>query len=681
MTETTYNMTENNILLQAFNTPYNAVPFDQIATADYQPAILTLIQESKAAIDTIVNDTAAPTFDNIILPLENNTKRLGVATSTFFNLNSAETNEQIEQIAQEISPVLASFSNDILLNEGLFKKVKAVYDTTDRSALTAEQIMLLDKTYKSFVRNGALLNAEQQERLRAIDQELAITGVKFSQNVLQETNAYTLHITDEADLAGLPESIKAMAKAEAAGRSQEGWIFTLQYPSITPFLKYAENRTLRQEIYMANATKALKENEYNNTANIQTIVNLRHERAQLLGFEHHAAFVLEERMAKDAPTVNAFLSDLLAKATPFAHKEIAQIKAVAAVDGITEMMGYDHSFYAEKLRKQAYDFDEETLKPYFSLDQVERAAFDVAKQLYNLTFELRTDIPVYHEEVKVYDVKDGDQHIALLYTDYFPRKGKRPGAWMTSYVGQYKMDGTEQRPHISMVCNFSKPVGDTPSLLTFMEVTTLFHEFGHALHGILANTTFETLSGTNVSWDFVELPSQFMENYCYEASFLQEYAKHYETGETLPQVYIDKIIASANFLQGYQTLRQLGFGILDMAYHSGQYKGEAIVNFEQEQIAATSLYPTIAGTAISPSFSHIFAGGYAAGYYSYKWAEVLDADAFAYFKERGLFDVATAAKFKTLLSSGGTVEAMALYEAFRGRKPDNTALLTRAGLL
>lgn len=671
----------NNPLLQPFTTKFDSVPFENIKQEDYKPAILASIESAKQEINEIVSSSTAPDFNNTIIALEQTGKQLNRATEAFFNLTSAETNDYLEKVQEEISPVLAEYGNDITLNENLFAKVKAVYDNTDKALLSKEDARLLDKTYKSFTRNGALLNEADKEQLRAIDKELAGLKVKFSQNVLQETNAYFLHLTDEQELAGIPDSIKGQAAAEAKKRELEGWVFTLQYPSFVPFMTYASNRERRKEMYLANGTKAYQNNEFNNEDIIKKIVMLRDERARLLGFDTHAAFVLEERMAGRPDAVFSFLNDLLQKAKPFAGKDIEAVKPMAAKDGITEMMPYDHSYYAEKLREEKYDYSEEELKPYFSLEAVLEAAFDAARKLYGLTFTERKDIQKYHEEVTVYEVLENGQHKALLYTDWHPRDGKRAGAWMTSYKGQYMEKGENSRPHISIVCNFSRPTEDTPSLLTFNEVTTLFHEFGHALHGIMADTTYESLSGTNVYWDFVELPSQFMENYCYQKDFLATFAKHYKTGELIPEEKLDKIVASANFMEGYQTMRQLSFGLLDMAYHSGKMKQEDSVEaFEKSIIKETQLYPTIAGIAQSPSFSHIFPGGYSAGYYSYKWSEVLDADAFAYFKETGIFNEATAAKFKTLLSKGGTEDPMDLYIAFRGRKPEPDALLERAGL-
>jgi peptidyl-dipeptidase Dcp len=671
----------SNPLLAPFKTPFESVPFQDIKQEDFKPAIIASIEAAKKEIDDLVSDPAPPTFENTIAALEAAGKQLNRATEAFFNLTSAETNDYLEQVQEDVSPLLAEYGNDITLNEGLFKKIKTVFEQTDKSKLSKEDFRLLDKTYKSFTRNGALLNDEDKEKLRAIDKELAALKVKFSQNVLQETNAYFLHITDEKEMQGIPDSIRTQAKEEAAKRKLEGWAFTLQYPSLVPFLTYAASRERRKELHMANGRKAFQDNEYNNEEIIRKIVTLRDERARLLGFPTHASFILEERMASKPDTVFSFLNDLLEKAKPYAGKDIEALKPLAAKDGIDTLMPYDHAYYAEKLREEKYDFSEEELKPYFPLEQVLHAAFDAAEKLYGLTFHVREDIQKYHEEVTVYEVLENGSHKALLYTDWHPREGKRAGAWMTSYKGQYRTDQEDHRPHISIVCNFSRPSGETPSLLTFNEVTTLFHEFGHALHGMMADTKYESLSGTNVYWDFVELPSQFMENYCYEKEFLATFAKHYKTGEILPMEQIDKIVASANFMEGYQTMRQLSFGLLDMAFHTGKLQqGESIETFEKQITKETQLYPTIAGVAQSPSFSHIFPGGYSSGYYSYKWSEVLDADAFAYFKETGIFNNETASKFKTLLSKGGTEDPMDLYTAFRGRKPDVNALLKRAGL-
>jgi len=671
----------SNPLLKSFDTPFQSVPFKDIRQEDFKPAILEGIERAKNEIEKIINNAGGPTFHNTIVALERVGKQLQIVSETFFNLNSAETNDSLQQLAQEISPLLAEYSNDIMLDEVLFQRVKAAFERIEKDSLSVEEYRLLDKTYKSFTRNGALLTDAEKEKLRTIDMELSTLKVKFSQNVLHETNNYFLHLTDRTQLAGIPASIVTAAKEEATKRGLAGWVFTLQYPSFVPFMKYAANRELRKELYLASSRRAFQENEYNNEKNVKEIVKLRQERAQLLGFESHADFVLEERMAGNPQNVDRFLRDLLTKAKPFAIREVEGLSQLAKKDGIDKMMPYDHAYYAEKLREAKFNFSDESLKPYFPLHQVLEAAFEAARRLYGLKFSIREDIQKYHDEVTVYEVSEDGAHKALLYTDWHPREGKRAGAWMTSYRGQSIIDGKNMRPHISVVCNFSRPSGDTPSLLTFNEVTTLFHEFGHALHGIMANTVFESLSGTHVYWDFVELPSQFMENFCYDKDFLSTFARHYKTGEILPLEEVDKIVASSNFMEGYQTLRQLSFGLLDMAFHTNQLKvTDSVEEFEKKVIEETQLYPTVERSAMSPSFSHIFPGGYSAGYYSYKWAEVLDADAFDYFRETGIFNTETAYKFKTLLSMGGTIDPMELYVDFRGRKPTVDALLKRAGL-
>ncbi|MCL1668017.1 M3 family metallopeptidase [Elizabethkingia ursingii] len=675
----------NNILLESFQTPFHTAPFDQIKNTDYLPAFQELIKKSEAEIEQIVNNPETPTFSNTIEALAYAGEQLDVVSNIFFNLNSAETNDEIQQIAQEVSPLLTEYSSKISQNEKLFERIKKVYDEKTNYELNEEQQTLLNETYKGFVRNGALLNEEDKEKLKKISIELSTKQLQFGQNVLAATNAYVKHLTEKEDLAGIPEAIVAQYAEEAKERGLDGWTVSLQYPSYVPFMTYAENRALRQELALANGKKSFDGGEFDNQQMIKDIISLRDQKAKLLGYENYAAFVLEERMAKSPQKVESFLHELLEKATPYSQKEIEELKALAKADGIEDIQSYDHSFYAEKLRKQKYDLNDEELKPYFPLEKVQDAVFRLAKQLFGLTFEERKDIPKYHDEVRTYEVKEvsessanNQQYKAILYVDYFPRKGKRAGAWMTSYKNQYKQNGENSRPHISVVCNFNKPSGDTPSLLTFQEVTTLFHEFGHAIHGILANTQYPGLSGTSVKWDFVELPSQFLENFCYEPEFLKTFAQHYQTGEVLSDAKIEKIENSKNFMEGYQTLRQLGFGLLDMAYHIKVDEVKDIKTFEDAQTKATQLYPVNPETAISPSFSHVFQGGYASGYYSYKWAEVLDADAFAYFKETGIFNPETAAKYKVLLSSGGTKDPMELYKNFRGSEPKVESLLKRA---
>ncbi|MGY5550744.1 M3 family metallopeptidase [Riemerella anatipestifer] len=670
-----------NPLLKEFNTNYKSIPFDLIKEADFLPAFIELIKSTEEEIKNIADNSEAPSFENTIEAMSYSGKQLDVVSNLFFNLNSAETNDELQKIAQEISPLLTEFASKIYQNDTLFLRVKSVYDSRQNLDLKEEQTMLLEQTYKGFVRNGALLNEENKKKLEAINKDLAIKSLKFGQNVLAATNTYFKHITDVNKLKGIPNDVLNQYKEEAKSRGLEGYVITLQYPSYLLLMTYAEDRALRKELALANGKKSFDGGEFDNQKLIEKIVLLRQKKAELLGYENYATYVLEERMAKSPAEVFSFLNELLEKARPYALKEIEELKTLAEKDGITDIQSYDHAFYAEKLRKQKFDLSDEELKPYFQLDKVEQAVFDLSKNIFGLEFEEITDISKYHPEIKTYKVTEQGVYKALLYVDYHPRKGKRAGAWMTSYRNQYKEGNENHRPHISVVCNFTKPAADTPSLLTFQEVTTLFHEFGHALHGILANTQYPNLSGTSVKWDFVELPSQFLENYCYEAEFLKTFAKHYKTGEVLSNEKIEKIAQSKNFMEGYQTLRQLGFGLLDMHYHTTLFSEDEslkIKDFEDKVMAVTQLYPSNSETAMSPSFSHIFQGGYAAGYYSYKWAEVLDADAFQYFKENGIFNQEIAQKYKQLLSSGGTINPMILYKNFRGREPKVESLLKRA---
>ncbi|MBV2165020.1 MAG: M3 family metallopeptidase [Kaistella sp.] len=667
-----------NPLLVNFNSKHRSAPFNEIREEHFLPAFQELIKISEKEIDDIVENDEEPSFENVIEALAYSGEKLDVVSSIFFNLNSAETNDEIQKIAQEVSPLLTEFSAKISQNEKLFSKIKKVYEEQQKYQLNEEQQMLLSETYKGFVRSGALLNETDKEKFKEISIELSKKSLQFGQNVLAETNNYFKHISDEKDLAGIPEAILQQYREDAKERNLEGFVVTLQYPSYIPFMTYAENRELRKELALANGKKSFSNNEFDNQNLIKEIITLKQEKAQLLGYKNYADYVLEERMAKSPDQVTSFLNELLEKAKPYAEKEIEELKTLAKADGIEEMQSYDHAFYAEKLRKQKFDIDDEELKPYFQLEKVQEAVFGLAKKLFGLDFVESTEIQKYHEEVKTYEIFENGVFKALLYVDYFPRKGKRAGAWMTSFKNQFRKNGENSRPHISVVCNFSKPASDTPSLLTFQEVTTLFHEFGHALHGVLADTTYPNLSGTSVKWDFVELPSQFLENFCYEPEFLRTFAKHYKTGEVLPDEKIQKISDSKNFMEGYQTLRQLGFGLLDMAYHSNADKVGDIKTFETEETKATNLYPSNPETAMSTSFSHIFQGGYSAGYYSYKWAEVLDADAFQYFKENGIFNPEIAAKYKVLLSSGGTKDPMELYKNFRGSEPKVESLLKRA---
>jgi Zn-dependent oligopeptidase len=671
----------NNPLLKKFNT----APFSEIKNEHFLPAIKQLIAATKIEIDAIVTNTETPTFTNTVEALENTGLQLDRATSIFFNLNSAETSEEIQKIAQEISPLLTEFSNDLLLNEQLFSKVKAVYENSEGFNLNAEQHMLLDKQYKSFARNGANLSSAKKKTLRKLDTDLSKLQLTFGENVLAETNAYHMHLTKEEDLVGLPEGAKEAAAQTAHEKELDGWIITLDYPSYIPFMKYAENRELRKKISLAFGARAFQQNKNNNEAHVLKIANLRHQRAQLLGYKSHAHFVLEERMAETPQKVHSFLNELLEKARPAAQKEFEELAAFAReLDGITQLQKWDSAFYAEKLKQQKFSLDDEKLKPYFKLENVIDGVFTVAKKLFGLQFTLDNSIDKYHPDVKTYQVKDSEGiDVAIFYSDFHPRPGKRQGAWMTSYKPQQKFHGINDRPHVSIVCNFTKPTLTTPSLLTFNEVTTLFHEFGHALHGMLANTTYKSLSGTSVYWDFVELPSQILENWCYEKETLELFATHYETGEVIPMELVKKIKESATFHEGMQTLRQLSFGILDMSWHGEDpSKIKKVKEFETRAFSGTNLFPETKETCMSTAFSHIFQGGYSAGYYSYKWAEVLDADAFAYFKQEGIFNKKVAAKFKDfVLSQGGTQDPMELYIKFRGKKPDPEALLKRAGLL
>lgn len=669
-----------NPLLESFDT----VPFDRIKAEHFLPAVESLIAQSKDAIEQITRNTEPATFDNTMLALEYSGLDLERVSQCFFNLLSAHTNETLQAEAQRISPLLSSFKNDILMNAPLFERIKTVYDQRKTLDLTHEQERLLDQTYKSFCRNGALLSADQQEQVRSIDNALAKATLTFGNNVLSETNAFSLHIEDEGSLAGLPQSFLDSAKEKARAKNLEGFLIGLEFPSYMPVMKFAKNRELRQKLWRAYGARGAQGNDQDNKAIIQEIVSLRQRRAEILGYPSHAAFILEERMARSAESVNAFLEDLSQKAKPAAEKELEDLKSYAAKhEQWAEIEPWDQAYLSEGLKKQRFNWDEEKIKAYFPLNQVLTGVFSIAKRLYGLHFEVDNSIAVYHPEVTAYRVLGQDGVLkALLYTDFHPRPSKRDGAWMTSYKTQYKLDQKDHRPHISIVCNFTRPDAQGDALLTFREVTTLFHEFGHALHGMLADTHYPSLSGTSVSWDFVELPSQIMENWCFHEESLNLFAKHYQTKEGLPQTYLKQINALKSFQEGLQTMRQIGFASLDMAYHDGQYNGQDIVSFERNILNPTQLLKHSHPYVMSTAFSHIFQGGYAAGYYSYKWAEVLDADAFSLFEERGIFDPETAENFlEHILSQGGTQDPMMLYKRFRGREPKTEALLRRAGLL
>jgi Zn-dependent oligopeptidase len=673
------------VLTSKFNTKYDTAPFSKIKNDDFLPAFQEGIALAKGEIDAIVANMDKPTFENTIEALDFSGYALDRISSIFFNLNSAETNDEIQKIAQEVSPLLSEFGNDITLNADLFAKVKAVYKQKESLNLNPEKATLLDKKYKSFSRNGANLPEDKKIILREIDKELSKTSLKFGENVLAETQGFQLHIINEKDLSGLPEGTIEAARSLAKSQESDGWIFTLDYPSYVPFVTYADNRELRKQMAIAFGAKGFQNNEFDNQENVLKIAKLRFDRAQVLGYTTHAHFVLEERMAENPEKVKIFATDLMQKAKPAAMKEFAELSAFAKkLDGIEQLQKWDGAYYSEKLKQELFNLDDEKLKPYFQLEKVLDGAFTVAQKLYGITFEETFEIDKYNDEVTTYEVKDkDDQLVAIFYADFFPRKGKRNGAWMTSYKSQFIKEGLNERPHISIVCNFTKATETKPSLLTFNEVTTLFHEFGHALHGMLANTTYPTLSGTSVYWDFVELPSQIMENWCYEPEALALFAYHYQTDEMIPIELVQKIKESSNFQEGIATMRQLSFGMLDMGWHAQNPSNiQEIKSFEIEQFAETQLYPDVKENAMSTSFSHIFQGGYSSGYYSYKWAEVLDADAFEYFQEKGIFNKEVADKFKdNILSQGGTENPMILYKRFRGHEPSPDALLKRAGLI
>ncbi|WP_431111281.1 M3 family metallopeptidase [Winogradskyella poriferorum] len=672
-------------LNKTFDTQYNTAPFSKIKNKDFLPAFKIAIEKAKNEIDAIVNNTESASFENTIEALDYSGEELDRISSIFFNLNSAETNDDIQKIAQEVSPLLSEFSNDITLNEHLFKRVKAVYDSKAELDLTTEQARLLDKKYKSFSRNGANLPEDKKQKLRAIDKELSQLKLKFGEHILAETNKFEMLLTDESDVSGLPEGAKEAAKQLAESKGKDGWLITLDYPSYIPFMTYADNRTLREKLSKAFGSKGFKNDALDNQDIVLKIANLRFERAHLLGYKTHAHFVLEERMAKTPEKVNEFLNELLEKAKPAAKKEFEKLETFAKeLDNLDQLQKWDSAYYSEKLKQKLFSLDDEQLKPYFKLENVINGAFTVAKKLFGLKFEEIDTIDKYHDDVLTYKVVDAEDNlVSIFYADFFPRAGKRNGAWMTSYKPQMIKNGKNERPHVSIVCNFTKPTKSKPSLLTFNEVTTLFHEFGHALHGMLANTTYPSLSGTSVYWDFVELPSQVLENWCYEEETLKLFATHYETGEVIPMDLIEKIKASATFHEGMQTLRQLSFGMLDMSWHGvDPTKITDVKVHEVEAFGETQLYPDIEENCMSTAFAHIFQGGYSSGYYSYKWAEVLDADAFEYFKEEGIFNKTVADKFKTyVLSQGGTEDPMTLYKKFRGHEPKPEALLRRAGLI
>lgn len=678
------NNTQTNPLLADFDTPHQTPPFHLIKHEHYVPAFKAAIEEGKKDIEAILSNSNAPDFQNTIEALNDAGERLSTVQSIFFNLNHAETDEQMQAIAREVSPMITDYYNDISLNEKLFEKVKAVYENKEQLNLNAEQTTLLEKTYKGFTRNGANLSPQDKETYRSITRELSELSLKYNENVLAETNAWFLHITKEEDLSGLPQSFIDAAAQTAKSKNLEGWVITLDAPMYIPFMTYADNRDLRKELFVAYGSRAFKGNENDNQQTALRIANLRLQLANLLGYPSYADYVLEERMAKSAQNVNIFLNELLTASMPTAMSDLKALEKFAASKGFNEkIQRWDFSYYSEKLKEEAYQLNEEMLKPYLQLDSVKNGIFKLCNNLFGLSFKPNKDIPVYHPDVAAYEVMgENNRFMGVLYLDFFPRKGKSGGAWMTSFRTQEIKNGQNIRPHISIVCNFTPPTENTPSLLTFNEFTTFLHEFGHALHGLLSDVTYSSLAGTSVYRDFVELPSHIMENWAKEKEFLDLFAVHYQTGEKIPAELIEKIIQSSNFNAAYHMVRQLSFGMLDMTWHSVREQVKTSVNdFERNAMSRTEMFPAIDGTNMSVAFSHIFGGGYAAGYYGYKWAEVLDADAFSVFKKNGIFDKTTAASFRdNILSKGGSEHPMDLYIRFRGQEPTSEALLRRAGL-
>lgn len=676
---------EENPLLQAFNTPFETPPYDKIKVEHFLPALKEGMAQGRKEIDIIVHNASKPTFQNTIVALENAGQQLSRVTPVLFHLNSAETSPELQKVVREASPLLTEYGNDISLNEKLFARVKAVWDERDKLKLNKEDQMLLEKTYKGFARNGANLSEADKNKLRAINKDLSQLSIEFNEHNLAETNEYSLVVTDEKQLSGLPDFVKEAAKATAKKMNKEGWVFTLQAPSYGPFMQYADNRELRKELWLAYNKRGFKGDKNDNQEIIQKIVKLRYEKAKLLGYKTWADYVLEERMAENPTKVLEFEKNLLSYAKPAAEREIKELTDFAKSQGYTEpvMQRWDAGYYAEKLKKEKYAINDELLKPYFKLENVLDGLFKLTNKLYGLTFKERKDIPTWNEEVKTYEILDDKgKLLAIWYGDYFPRPGKRAGAWNSGTRSQHFENGKDIRPHVLNVCNFTRPTETMPSLLTFREVETLFHEFGHALHAMSSHVKYDALSGTSVSWDFVELPSQFMENFCLEPEVLKLFAKHYQTGEVIPQEYIEKLKASSNFMAGVGTARQINLGLTDMAWHGQAPTGESVAQVEAKVAAQTEVYPIVEGTAMSPAFAHIFAGGYSAGYYSYMWSEVLDADAFDLFKQKGIFNKQVANSFRdNILSKGGTEKPMELYKKFRGREPQPDAMLRRSGLI
>ena len=686
----TLNMTScmdnnKNPFYNEYNTPHQTVPFDKIKLEHYEPAIMEGIKQHAAEVEAIINNPDTPTFENTIVALEYAGGLLDRVVTVFFTLNSAETSDEMQALAQKLSPILTEHSNNISLDERLFARVKAVYETTDMSTLTTEEQRLLQKSYDGFARNGANLSEEGKAKYRELTTALSKATLEFGQNMLKATNAYTLNITDSTRLAGMPESALEAAAQTAKEKGNEGWTFTLHAPSYSPVMMYCEDRDLRHELYMAFNTQNVQDNEHNNEELVKNIANLRLEIAQLLGYECFADYVLENRMAENATNVNALLDQLLNAYLPAAKEEVKAVQEIAArTEGKDfKLMPWDWSFYSEKLRVEKYSLNDEMVRPYFKLENVTEGVFGLATRLYGITFVENKDIPVFHPDVKAYDVLDKDgSYLAVIYTDFFPRAGKRSGAWMTSFKEQYKKDGVDSRPHVSITMNFTKPTDTKPALLTQDEVETFLHEFGHALHGIFSATTFPSMGGTSVYRDFVELPSQIMENFLPKKEFLATFAFHYETGELIPDELIERIVRAQNYNVAYMCIRQLSFGLLDMAWYSRTIPFEGdVLTYEQEAWAPTQLLPVVEGTNMTTRFGHIMSGGYSAGYYSYKWSEMLDADAFALFEENGIFSQEVATSFReNILSRGGSEHPKELYHRFRGQDATIDALMKRDGI-
>ena len=676
--------TMKNPLLTESSAPFGAPEFDKIEDAHYLPAFEAAIAEAKAEIDAIVANPDEPTFENTIEAMEYAGETLDRVAGIFYNLMESNTNDAMQETAEQISPMLTEYSMYVSLNNDLFQRVKAVYEKKDELGLEKDQMRILEDNYKGFVRGGANLSDEDKALYSKLSEELSLVTLQFSKNVLAATNAYTLHVTDEADLAGLPEFVRTMAAETAAEKGLEGWAFTLQAPSYSPFMKYSQNRELRKQLWIAYNSRAVG-GEFDNSDIVKQIVDLRIKIANILGYETYADYALEDRMAKTTPTVNEFIKDLLEPSMKYAKKDVADVLAYAKKNGFegNRLESWDFSYWSERYQEAEYSLSAEELKPYFQLESCIDAVFGLANRLYGVNFKELNNVPKYHEDVKVYEVTDADgSHLALFYADFFPRASKRGGAWMTEFRGQSIKNGVERRPFISIVCNFTKPTADTPSLITHDEFTTFLHEFGHALHGIFAEGRYGSIAGTSVSRDFVELPSQIMENWAFEPEYLNSFAKHYQTGEPIPAELIEKVVAAKNYLAGYAQVRQLHFGYLDMAWHTlKEVPAMSVLDFETKTLAPYAVMPSVDGTAFSTSFSHIFSGGYSAGYYSYKWAEVLEADAFSLFKEKGIFNTEVSNSFReNILSKGSVEDADVLYRNFRGHDPQPEALMKKLGL-